>query len=122
MPGCSHFNLFNRDTRDLFILCIVLMCRLYRVVFYYCCSISLLLFVYFVRCSTFPFICCSTFVSFDSFAFHCSLLRCSKRKDSILILDCIPDISILLYPLYKNYHHHLCKSINIIHQTALTLS
>jgi hypothetical protein len=25
-------------------------------------------------------------------------------------------------PLYKKYHHHLCNSINIIHQTILTLS
>ncbi len=39
MPGRSHFNLFNKDTHDLFMLCIVLMCQLYRVVFYHCCSI-----------------------------------------------------------------------------------
>jgi hypothetical protein len=25
-------------------------------------------------------------------------------------------------PLYKKYHYHLCKSINIIHHTAPTLS
>ncbi len=40
------------------------------------------------------------------------------RKYSILTLDCILGISI---PFYKN-HHHLCKSINIIHQTAPSLS
>ncbi len=111
---------FNKDTLDLFMLCIVLMCQLYRVVFYYCCSILLVLFIYFVRCSTFPFIVCSTFVSFDSFAFNLFIVHCLKRKYSVLILDCIPGILILLY---KNYHHHhLCKSINIIHQTAPTLA
>jgi hypothetical protein len=47
MPGRSHFNLFNKDTRDLFMLCIVFMCQLYRVLFiivarvYYCCSFIL---------------------------------------------------------------------------------
>jgi hypothetical protein len=32
----------NKDTRDLFMLCIVIMCQLYRVLFYYCSSIILL--------------------------------------------------------------------------------
>ncbi len=35
---------FNKDTCDLFMLCIVFMCQLYCVVFYYCRSIILLLF------------------------------------------------------------------------------
>jgi hypothetical protein len=33
--GQSHFNLFKKDTRDLFMLCIVFMCQLYCVVFYF---------------------------------------------------------------------------------------
>jgi hypothetical protein len=67
-------------------LYIILVCQLYRVV-YYCCSI------YFVA-GRFSVKFYSSFVrllfSFDSFAFHCSLF---KEKDSILILDCIPGIS-----------------------------
>ncbi len=49
-------------------LCIVLMCQLYHVDL-------LLLFIYFVCCSTFPFIFCSTFVSLNSLAFPCSFFN-----------------------------------------------
>ncbi len=83
MPGRSHFNLFNKDTRDLFMLRIVFMCQLNCVVFYHCCSILScsilwLLFVYFVRFLTFPFIFCSTFVLIWFFAFHCFVVQ--KKK------------------------------------------
>ncbi len=81
---------------------LVILCSIY-----YCCSI--ILFIVWLRSSF-----CSTFVFIRSSAFHCSLFRCSKKKDSILTLDCIPGILILLY------HHHLCKSINIILQTKYT--
>ncbi len=40
------------------------------------------------------------------------------KKYSVLTLDWIPDILILLYI----NHHHLCKSINIIRQTAPSMS
>jgi hypothetical protein len=54
---------------------------------------------------------CSSFVqlwfSFDSFAFSLFSVRCLKEKYSILILDCIPGISILLY--------HCTRSIVIIY-------
>ncbi len=69
-------------------------CQLIIVIIYY-----LLLFIY--RCCSFilfvvqfPFVLCSTFVLIQFFAFHFSLL---KRRDSVLILDCIPGISILLF-------------------------
>ncbi len=51
---------------------------------------------------------------FDSFV-HCLTIY---KKYSVLTLDCIPGIWILLYI----NHHHLCKSINIIHQIAPFLS
>jgi hypothetical protein len=50
--GQSHFNLFNKDTRDLFILCIMLVCQLYRVLLlllfnlFCCCLTSLFFFVH----------------------------------------------------------------------------
>jgi hypothetical protein len=87
---------FNKDTRDLFMLCIMLMCQ------YYC--VDLLLFDLFCSLFDFSFTFCSTFhlpfvrllFSFNSFAFHCSLFVVQKKKDSILILDFIPGFSILL--------------------------
>ncbi len=127
MPGLSHFNLFNKDTRDLFMLYIMFMCQLYHALFYYCCSLFII--VVHLFCSLFDFrsLFCSTFVSFDSYAFHSFVVHCSKEKDSILILDCIPGILIPLYEKYLLYHctripSPSSKSINIIHQTAPTLS
>jgi hypothetical protein len=58
--GWSHFNLSNKDTRDLFMLCIVLVCQLNCVLFYYCCSI------YFVVVQLFILLLFES-VSFDSF-------------------------------------------------------
>jgi hypothetical protein len=60
------------------------MCQLYHVVLYYCCSI------YFIVVQ----------LSFNSFAVSLFIVHCSKEKYSILILDCIPGISILLYVRY----------------------
>jgi hypothetical protein len=75
---------FNNDSRELLMLCIILMCQLYRVdlIIVVCLFYSLFDF-----CSFY----CSIFVSFDSFAFIYSLFK------EILNLDCIPGISILLY-------------------------
>jgi hypothetical protein len=124
MPGRSHFNLFNKDTCDLFMLCLVFMCQLYRALFDHCCSLLLLLIIYFVSCSTFPNISCSIFVLILFFFF--SFIRYSffKRKDSILNLDFIPGILILLYHctrttiiIYASQEtshislHRLCPSI-----------
>ncbi len=110
---------FNKDTHDLFMLCIMLMCQLHHVVFY--------IVVRFIIVVWFSFEFCSSFVqllfSFDSFAFFsiCSLFIVQKRKYSILMLDCIPGI---LIPLYvKNVFIIIYASqINIIHQTTPTLS
>ncbi len=95
MPGRSHFNLFNNDTHDLFMLYIVFMCQLNHVLF-------IIVVCYFVRCSTFIHSFNRLLFSFDSLLFIHSLFIVQKGKDSILILDSIPGISILLYPLYKN--------------------
>jgi hypothetical protein len=105
---CHISTYFNKDTRDLFMLCIVLMCQLY-----YCCSI--ILFV--VRLFHSSFV--QLFFSFDYFAFPLFIVCCSKKIDSILILDCIPGIYI---PLYVKYLFIIiyASQINIIHQTSPT--
>ncbi len=105
---------FNKDTYDLFMLCIVLVCQLYSVFLlllldlFCCCSI--------IHSSLFIF--WSTFVSFKYFVrfnVHCSLFI---GKYSILILDCIPGISIPLYYRSTRYPSSSSKSISIIHQIA----
>jgi hypothetical protein len=66
----------------------------------------------------FSFIFFSTFVSFDSFAF--SLFVVQKK-----IFNSDPGLySRYFDPVVREVplHRHLCKSINIIHQTAPTLS
>jgi hypothetical protein len=111
MPGRSHLNLFNKDTRDFFILCIIFMCQLIvhylllLVVIYHCHSF--ILFV--VRPS---FVLCLTFVSLfivQKKRFVSDPESCSRYFDPAV-------------PVVQEYHHHRYKSINIIHQTAPTLS
>ncbi len=70
------------------------------------CIILLLLFDFIQFCSTYVFIWffCSLFVT-QKKIFSSNPGLCSRHFD----------------PLYKN-HHHLCKSINTIHQTARSLS
>ncbi len=102
---------FNKDTRDLFILCIVIVCQFSCIVLLLLFNLFgvvrlfiRLLFIFFVR------LLFHSIILFDStFIVHCSL-----EKYSILILDCIPGISI---PTASK-----SESINIIHQTALFLS
>ncbi len=107
---------FHKDTRDLFMLCIMLMCQLHRVVFYYSCLIILLLFDFH---SSFVHALFDFCVPFNSFA--CSQFVVQRKKFN-------PDPGLHsrylkpAVPLYKKYHHHLYKSINIIHQTAPSLS
>jgi hypothetical protein len=93
--GTVTFQPFNKDTHDLFILCIMSMCQLIVFVIYY-----LLLVIYCYR-SFILFIVQSSFFLCSTLLFHCSLFIV-QRKDSFLILDHIPGISILLYLLYKN--------------------
>ncbi len=65
---------FNKDTCDLFMLRIVLMSQLHRVVLIIVVSLFCLLFDFPIH------LFCSTFVSFDSFAFHCSLFVVQKKN------------------------------------------
>ncbi len=71
MPGQSHFNLFNKDTHDLLMLCIEFMCQLNHVLF-------IVIVCYFVHCLTFPLFFVWLLFSFNSFAFHCSLFKRKK--------------------------------------------
>ncbi len=65
-----------------------------------------------------------TFVSFDSFAFYCSLFNRKKfNSDPGLYSRYFDPVQpVVREVLYKNAIYHLCKSINIIQQTAPTLS
>jgi hypothetical protein len=92
--GLSHFNLFNKDTCDLFMLRIMLVCQLLS-----CIIVLIIIRLYFLPLFDFYY----------SFNYFCSIqlsLFIFTRKYSIMILDCIPGISILL--LLK--HHHLVVS------------
>jgi hypothetical protein len=71
MPVWSHFKLFDKDIRDLFMLCIVFMCQLNRILFIIVAHLFCSLF-------DFSFILCSTFVSIRFFCF--SLFAVQKRK------------------------------------------
>jgi hypothetical protein len=115
MPGRSHFNLFNEDTREVFMLCIMLMCQLHRVGFIIVVRLFCLLFDFsrssFVRL-LFHLILCFFIVIVSLFK-----ERRLRSDPGSYSRDFDPAV-----PLYKNYHRHLCKSINTIHQTAPTLS
>jgi hypothetical protein len=118
MPGRSHFNLFNKDTRELFMLCILLLVPviyslslliicLFVLVIRYCRSLIFSLFDFHSRC-------CSISLFFNS-CVSLLFVRCSKDKSSILILNCVQ-------VFWSCIQHHLYESINIIQQTPLTLS
>ncbi len=101
MPGRSHFNLLNKDTCDLFYVV--------HSIHVPVISCIILLFLFVDQLFTHSFV--RLLFLFDSLlAFiHASLF---KRKDSIVILDCIPGISILLY---KNpFNHCTCCTRNTI--------
>jgi hypothetical protein len=123
IPGRSHFHLFNKDTRELFMLCIscfvpviyFLFVHRYSL-FIYLCSYSLLSFIYFVHCSTFHSLCCSILFFFNSSAFiiHCALFKREKFNSD-------PELCSRYFdPAYNIIYMY--KSINIIQQTAPTLS
>jgi hypothetical protein len=69
MPGQSQFNLSNKDTRDLFMLCIIFMCQLYRALFIIVARYFII--VVHLFCSLFDF---------DSFAFHRSLFVVQRKR------------------------------------------
>jgi hypothetical protein len=103
IPGWSHFNLFNKDISDLFILCILCLCQLS-----FCnllCSL-LIVVVHLFRSLL------DSHLFLIQLLFHCSLFK-RKRFNS--------DPGLCSRYFDPAYHHHLCKSINIIHQTS-TLS
>ncbi len=113
MLGRSHFNLFNKDTRELFMLCMlcfvpVIIRYLFIIIRYlYICACyfhyhSFILFI--VR--LFHPRCCSILFLFDSFV-SSFIVHCSKEKTSIQILDCVPGIMIrhTTSSMRVNKHH-----------------
>jgi hypothetical protein len=85
IPGRSHFILFNKDTRDLFMLCIMCLWQLVIFVIYYCCSLFIVIIHLF----------CSLFDSHSFFVqLFCFIVHCSKEKIRSLTLGCIPGILI----------------------------
>ncbi len=119
MPGRSHFNLFIKDTRELFMLCILcfvpviyllslLVIYLILLIIHYlfiCARCSLLSFIYFVHCLTFYSFCCSILFS-SILLLSLFIVHCSKEKSLILILDCIPGILILRTTLSMQVNKH----------------
>jgi hypothetical protein len=125
MPGWSHFNLLLKTIVNYLCCAYCALCQLLFVIHYllfiYLCSLFLLSFIYFVHCSTFP----STFLFelffFDSFVF---IILCALFKREKIQFNSDPGLcSRYFNPIVPvQVHHHLCKSINIIQQTAPTLS
>ncbi len=112
--GCSNVGITY--TRDLFMLCMC-MCSCASYIMQY-----LLLFFCFCFLFDFSFVFCSTFVFIQFLYFfivHCSLFKEKSFNSDPGLYSRYFDPTV---PLYKKYRHHLCMSINIIHQTALTLS
>jgi hypothetical protein len=114
---------FNKDTFDLFMLCMVLICQLHHVFFYYCCLIYFTVVRFILLLFDHSFVFYSSFVDFCSFDYFCF--------DSTFIVHCslenIQFWSWIVFQVFRSrctrsYHHHLCKSISIIHQTAQSLS
>ncbi len=112
---------FNKDTRELCILCIMCLCQshslslvviyLFVLVIRYCCSFILYIVRFFIR-----FIIqynSSLILLLLSFVVHCF-----KEKSSILILNCLQ----VFRSRCSSTPNHLYKSINIIQQTPPTLS
>ncbi len=64
IPGRSHFNLFNKDTRELFILCILcpvpviifVICLFLFIIYFFCACYLSLSFIYFVHARSHLFI------------------------------------------------------------------
>jgi hypothetical protein len=104
VPGWSHFNLFNKYTRDLFVLCILCLCQLYiRIVthYFFICALLLIIVVH-LLCSLFDFyfVLLFDFILHRLFCFiHCSLFK--KEK-------CNPDPELcsgISIPLPVQHHH-----------------
>ncbi len=105
--GRSHFNLFQEKHLCLFMLCIVLMCQLYRVVIIIVVRFILLLFDF------------HSILLFDSFAFHCSLFIVRRKQ-----FNSDPGLQSRYFdPLYVKYLFIIiyASQINIIHQTGCTI-
>jgi hypothetical protein len=102
----DHISTFSIKT----LVIIYIVCNVYvqLIVFiiYYCCSLFIV--VVHLFCSLFDLhsFFCSTSILCFSFVVHCS-----KEKDSILILDCSPGISIPLYVKYLFNHCTCCTRI-----------
>ncbi len=113
--GQSYFNLFDKDTHDLFMLWIMLICQLYHVLLLLLFDLLLLLLDYsFIFCLSFVWLLFHSIIVLDSvFMVHYSL-------------ENIQFWCWIVFQIFWSrciwYHYHLCKSINILHQTAPSLS
>jgi hypothetical protein len=104
--GQSHLNRFQ--LRNLWFIYVVHNARLPVI------SCIIIVIVQLIYSSVFFF--CSTCVSFNYFVWfnvYCSLFI--GKFWSWIVFQ-------VFWSRYTQYHHHLCKSINIIHQAALFLS
>jgi hypothetical protein len=98
---------FNKDTRELFMLCILCLCC-YHYPYLFICALCLLLsFIYFVHCSTLLFILLFNFVS-SILLLLLFIVHCFKEKSSILTLD------------YVQEFWSCCPAYNIIYTSQQT--
>jgi hypothetical protein len=103
--GRSHFNLFNKDTRDLFMLWIMLVAS-------YCCLLLLLLFDY-----LFILVRLLFSVSFNYFVWFYFIVQFSCSLVNIQFWSWI-----VFQVFWSRWTSSSSKSINIIQQTAPSLS
>ncbi len=99
----SHISTCLIKTHVIYLYCVYGHCASYGYLlfvyryslFIYLCSLSIVIINLFHALFDFHSSCCSTFVLLRLFCFSLFIVHCSKEKLFILILDCIPGISIL---------------------------
>jgi hypothetical protein len=109
---------FNKDTCDLFMLCILSSCQLFIII---CAHYSLLSFIHFVHCSTLSLFCCSILFFINSFVLP-FVVHYFEEKSAILILNCVQIFWSRCSRLSNLQTIINTDSINIIQQTPPTLS
>ncbi len=106
----GHISTYSIKTLVIYLYCV------------YCACASLIVFVIYYFCLLFIVIVhlfCSLFYSHRSLFEFCFIVRCSKEKNSILILNCILGISI---PLYKNLLINNCTCCTRIPSSSMQVN
>jgi hypothetical protein len=119
----GHISTFSIKTLVIYLCCAEIHVPVKSWIILLLLLVTIIVVRLFVHCSTFIHSFVRLFVLFDSFAFHSFVVHCSKEKDSILILDCIPSLSIPLYvkcctripsPSMQVNKHHTSDCTNFV--------